>query len=449
LSKLDMNDLQVIERDTNTISDLFSGMTVSLFGAEPGTKIKIDVDRDLSATKTAIQDFVDAYNKVRELINQHSLRNADGTKSADAGALFGTSIISDLRTSLNAVIGGDTKGIDSDFSGLASIGVTFVDNNTVSDPKEKDTLQIDSTTLDKALTDNPDEIRRLFAFDLTSSDPNVVLLGFTGKTTYSPTGYTLNVGTLGTLHKDSAAVTSQTALLNTADSFNATTSGSFTINGATVTYDVTTDTLQSLATKINDASTTAATGVSARVVSGPNNTLLLSLNSTQAAISLSGDTGDLLAAMAVTANTDKLDFANIDGVGSGSNDGTVTVSGRTIEVTSESGAEGLKLFYNGSGSQSGISLDFTVGLAARLSAVLDKFVDTTSGSIKTESDNLDSQDKLAQTRIDEIDKRLDVYRNSLTQSFLAMETAVTTMNNLLDSLKSQFNAMTNSNGNSN
>lgn len=444
LSNLGVNNLQVIERSTNTISDLFGGMTVSLFGAEPGTTIKIDVDRDLSSTKTAVQNFVDAYNKVRQLINQHSLRNADGTKSADAGELFGTSIISDLRTALNTVIGGNTKGVTSDYAGLASIGITFVDNSTVSDSKDKDTLLIDTTKLDNALISNPDDIRRLFAFDLTSSDPNVVLLGFTGKTTYSATGYTLNVGTFGNLHKDSVGVTSKTALLNTASSFNATTSGSFTINGANVTYDVTTDTLESLATKINDASTTAGTGVSARVVAGSSNTFILSLNSTQNTISLSGDTGDLVAAMAVAANTSKLDSANIDGAANGAANGTTTVSGRTIEVANTSGAEGLKLFYNGSGSQSGISLNFTVGLAARLSGVLDHFVSTTEGSIKAEIDNLDGQDKLAKTRVDEIDKRLDVYRNSLTQSFIAMETAVTTMNNLLDSLKSQFTAMTNS-----
>ncbi|MEX0760170.1 MAG: flagellar cap protein FliD N-terminal domain-containing protein, partial [Tistlia sp.] len=45
---------QIIERSGNTINDLFTGITLSLFQAEVGTTIKIDVERDLSAVKTAV-----------------------------------------------------------------------------------------------------------------------------------------------------------------------------------------------------------------------------------------------------------------------------------------------------------------------------------------------------------------------------------------------------------
>jgi flagellar capping protein FliD len=333
----------------------------------------------------------------------------------------------------------------NDYAGLASVGIEFVDNDTVEDELDKDTLEIDTTTLDEALLNNPEDVRRLFAFDFTSSDNDVVLLGFSGKTTYAASGYTLNIGTFGTLHKDSAAITDQTALLNTASSFNATTSGSFTVNGALVTYDVTTDTLDSLVTKINDASTTAGNGVVATVIADSPTTVKLSLNSTQGAVTLAGDTGDLVAALNVTANTEKLDFANIGGAAPGTDNGTATVNGRTITVTSASGAEGLSLFYNGAGSESAITLDFTVGLSARLDALLGRFVDTLDGTIETEIDTLESQNETAQTRIDELDDRLVILRASLTARFIAMETAVTSMRQLLDSLQSQFEAFTSSN----
>ncbi|MGD9536943.1 MAG: flagellar filament capping protein FliD [Alphaproteobacteria bacterium] len=441
LAGLGTNNLQVIERNTNTISDLFAGMTVSLFGAEPGTTIKIDVDHDLTSVRGEIESFVEAYNEVRRLINEHSLRNADGTKAADAGVLFGTSIISDLRTALSSIIGSSTKGVSSDYAGLASIGISFIDNGNVEDALDKDTLKIDSAKLDEALISNPDEIRRLFSFELTSSNSNVVLLGYTGKTTYADTGYVLNVGTLGERNKDSAGVTSQTTLLNAAESFAAATSGSFTVNGALVSYDVTTDTLETLAAKINNASLSAGNGVTATIEAGPSNTVVLALSSSQSAITLDGDTGDLVAAMNVTANLDKIDSANIGGLADGSDDGSVTLSGRTITVTDASGAEGLRLFYNGTGSESAIDLNFTVGLAARLNAVIDRFVNSTDGTIQSELSAIQSQSEVAQARIDELDRRLALLRVSLTERFIAMETAVTTMNRLLESLRAQFNAM--------
>jgi flagellar capping protein FliD len=181
------------------------------------------------------------------------------------------------------------------------------------------------------------------------------------------------------------------------------------------------------------------------VIADSPTTVKLSLNSTQGAVTLAGDTGDLEAALNVTANTEKLDFANIGGAAPGTDNGTATVNGRTITVTSASGAEGLSLFYNGAGSESAITLDFTVGLSARLDALLGRFVDTLDGTIETEIDTLESQNETAQTRIDELDDRLVILRASLTARFIAMETAVTSMRQLLDSLQSQFEAFTSSN----
>ena len=444
LSGLEVNNLQIIERNTNTVSDLFTGVTVSLFGAESGTTIKIDIDRDLNSAKSDIQAFVDAYNSVRHLINEHSLRDESGQKSSEAGELFGMPVISDLRRAISTIVGGQTLGLSTAVSTLTAIGVNFVDNNAVTDELDKETLEIDATKLDEALINNPDAVRRLFAFDLTSSNPNVVLLGFNGKTTFSQTGYTLNVGTLGTLHQKSTGFTDGSALLNAATSFAATTSGSFTVNGATVTYDVTTDTVETLVAKINNATTTAANGVTARVVAGPSNTQVVVFDSSGNAVAVANDTGDLLAAMGVTPDTDKLDFANIGGAAGGASNGTATVSGRTIEVTDASGASGLRLFYRGTGSESSISLNFTVGIAARLSDVIDRFSDTTNGAIEAELDSISGQDEAAQLRIDAIDSRLAILRASLTERFVAMETAVTSMRRILESLKSQFAALTGS-----
>ncbi len=443
LGELSVDDALVIERATNTIDDIFAGLTVSLFAAEEGTTIKIDIERDLTALKTDISTFVEAFNDVRRLVNSHSkVETETGLAADDAGELFGMSILSEVKSSLAAFAGENVAGVTNDFSGLASIGITLVDNDTISDEFDANTLEINETALDSALLNNFDDIRRLFAFDFTSSDPDLVLLGFNNATSFSSTGYTLNVGAIGQLNHISGGVSDTSVTLDQAESFGATTSGSFTINGATVSYDVTTDTVDSLIASINNAMVAAGNGVTASLGSdGAGGTAIL-LNSTQSAITTANVSGDLHGLLNFQSDTSKLDSANIGGAADGSDDGTVTVNGKTMTVTDASGAEGLRLLYNGSGSESGITLNFTVGLAAQLSSVIEGFVNTTDGALQAEIASLEGQNIVAQERIDDTDARLALLRQSLTQRFVAMEAAVTSMNQVLESIRNTFAALT-------
>ena len=63
----------IVERAENTIDDLYEGITLSLFQAEVGTTIKFDVEQDLNGVKTAITDFVEAYNAVKVFANSQTL----------------------------------------------------------------------------------------------------------------------------------------------------------------------------------------------------------------------------------------------------------------------------------------------------------------------------------------------------------------------------------------
>jgi flagellar hook-associated protein 2 len=189
----------LIERNTNTINDLFAGVTLNLYQAEAGTTVKLDVEQDLTAVKTAVTSFVDAYNAVKQFVNQQNLTNEEtGGKSEDAGPLFGARTLNEVESTLSRLLGQGTSGVDSAFRVLAQIGVNFVDNDSLSDPLLADTLEIDESTLDEALLNNPEDVRRLFGFDMSTSDPRISLLGFTGNTTYDASGYTLNLTHDGT-----------------------------------------------------------------------------------------------------------------------------------------------------------------------------------------------------------------------------------------------------------
>lgn len=435
---LSINDDLVIERQTNTITDVVPGMTISLFQAEPGTAIKVDVENDLTTIKTAIQDFVTAYNDARVFINtQNQVDPTTGAKGDNSGVLFGNSVMNGLRDQLSDIIGLGTTGVSGAFSVLAQIGVNFVDNATLTDALQNDTLVVDETKLDATLISNIDDVRRLFTFDFSASDSNVSLLDRTGNTTFSASGYTLNIGTIGNFDQLTKTVTDKVATLDQATSAGATVTGSqsFKVNGTAVTYDIQVDNLQTLAQKINDA---AIAGVTATVVDDTSGSHI-AVNSATNPLTIDTDTGDVVSKLQFAPDANIIDSADINGVA-----GSVTISGRVLTATNATGADGLKLFYNGAGGVSGITLNFTTGAASQSFFALDGALDLTDGSIQGEVASLQGQNKLAQDRIDNIDLRLELQRQSLLDRFVAAEAALSQMNTLLTSIQQTFGVLTQS-----
>lgn len=190
------NDL-VVERSSNTVSDLFTGMTINLYQAEEGTKINLQVERDLNGVKDQVYAFVDAYNEMRRFYNEQNLTAADGTKSEDAGPLFGNSALKDMNSSLRDAINGDVEGLGIDFAALSAIGITLTSTATLTDPLDKETLQIDESKLNEALLNNFDDVRNLLSFRFTTDNADLSLVSFASTTGYKNGGYNLEVTVAG------------------------------------------------------------------------------------------------------------------------------------------------------------------------------------------------------------------------------------------------------------
>jgi flagellar hook-associated protein 2 len=323
----------VIERQSNTVDDVFGGVTLSLFKAEPGTTVKLDVERDLNQVKSAIVDFVDAYNELRLFINQQALTEVPEGDKTGAGVLADTSALSEIRARLSAAIGGAVQGNDATFTVLAQVGITLRGASTVADPLQANTLEIDETKLDDALLNQTDAVRELFAFQMSSSSPDVVSLGFDGDTHYSASGYQLNAAYRG------GAITS----------------------------------------------------------------------------------------------------ANLGGAADGSDDGSVSVDGNVLTVVAGP-AQGLKLLFTGAAPVSGVQIDLSIGLGTQIYHAADALADQTSGLIGGEIDSLEGQNELGTARIERLEEWLERERERLLERFVAMETALATMNRLLDSLRQQIDA---------
>lgn len=687
LSDLGVDNQQIITRSTNDITDLFSGVTLSLFAAEEGTTITLEIEQDLAAVKDQVGAFVDAYNAVRQYINQQNTVDPDtGLPSSDAGVLFGSPVLSDAKADLANLLGTGVEGVDSAFKVLAQIGIDFVDNSLQTDPSLQNTLEIDEAALNAALISNPDDVRKLFAFDFSASSSDFTLLGFTGNTAYNANGYTLNVAyeksydadavtstadytqvdaqtggpasdgigaiayssvtsgsafrysydsateqltltdltagtsqtvtvtsaidavagagldlgpgetadinfstlgvtvtlsgddgflrgtdiTTGTL--DTAGLPGTTTMTNgsvtlptsgmdkaTVDAlvaagaynpatglltlgitstgsgeahFDTATGISFAVDGGAVSADISATDLDdgsahSIGIYVNDgssdvlvgtvnfdalASTAAASGsvtvdlgtglfgetatysdsttvmsdyltysdgsfevrdasstllgtvnyttgdslddlaASISAISGVTATTTTSGNTftieikddANGALSFTGDTGGLVTALGISNKGDAIYSANIGGSADGADDGSVTVTGNTLTATDQTGAEGLQLFYSGGADISGVTLDYTVGVAAGMYHEMETMLSST-GPVDSEIDTLSDQNDNADDRIQQILARIEIQRESLLARFIAMETTLATANRIIDSIKQTTDALFNSN----
>ncbi len=193
LFDLGVDDERVIERSSNTIEDLFPGLTLELLNAEEGTTIRLETRRNNAQVVENITAFVEAYNGFKQFANQQTAIDPDTGLSSGA-PLFGEQALRDVETIASAAVGNgvSNQGSELTIQVLAQIGITFV-NNTVVQSDLRDTLRIDEAKLNDALLNNFDNVQRLFGFDLSSSDNRVSFLGLDGSPAYSQNGYTLDL----------------------------------------------------------------------------------------------------------------------------------------------------------------------------------------------------------------------------------------------------------------
>ena len=159
------------------------------------------------------------------------------------------------------------------------------------------------------------------------------------------------------------------------------------------------------------------------------------------AITLENDSDAFLTQHNIVDVGNTVFSANFDGAADGTDDGTATVASSIITATDQTGAEGLKVLYTGGADTSAIQIDFSIGVGASMFFELDLILDLTAGSIQGQIAVLEGRNTLAQDRIDSIDRRLVIQRDTLISRFIAAELALASMKNLLNSITQTFAAL--------
>lgn len=153
-SKISFNGLN-IERNSNTISDLVTGITLNLKSvmSEDDNDVSIDVSNDVSAVKSKVEEFITSFNDVYTFIKTNST-SQDGVRGVLLGDASASSLLSLLSSTAYSPISGLGSGT---INSLSEMGITFNTSTGLS--------ITDSAQLTNVLQDNIEEVEQMFVSD--------------------------------------------------------------------------------------------------------------------------------------------------------------------------------------------------------------------------------------------------------------------------------------------
>lgn len=149
-----------IQQASNSFTAI-QGVTVTLTAAQTAgdAPLKVTVAGDKSGTAANVQNFIDAYNKLRTTLDE--LTSTGSASSGTAAAAFASDAsVRALRSRLDNILRQDVGGVR-----LMDFGVN-------ADRSGK--LSLDSTKLEKAMTANPDALDTLFGSTSTTASSGVL-----------------------------------------------------------------------------------------------------------------------------------------------------------------------------------------------------------------------------------------------------------------------------------
>jgi len=143
-------DSQTVTRNSNSFSDVISGVTFNLVSAQPGTANTLAVASDTKTIKSDIQSFVTNYNTLIGVMK--GLSNYDISTKV-AGPLNGDSVVRGIEGSLRQARSAIVSGAGA-FSNLSSLGITL---------DKTGSLSIDDTALDANIANSLSDVKKFFS----------------------------------------------------------------------------------------------------------------------------------------------------------------------------------------------------------------------------------------------------------------------------------------------
>lgn len=413
---------------TNTVNSLIPGVSLNLLQAQPSKPVTLTVANDTDGTVKAVQDFVDTYNGIRDFLNEQTRYDSE---SKAAGALQGNRDAAALADELSAALAATVPGLNPNANRLSTVGIGF---------GEKGKLTFDSAKLTSALSGQngvtPTDVKKLFALSGTSDSPGVEFVFGGSKTKPSgATPYKVEVTTPATR----AVVLASTAAASSVIITPPNNSLSLKVNGllaSGVTLTPGTYTPETLVAMLQQ-----------RINAAPdlkNNYVSVGLDS-GGRIQIASQTYGSSSTVAITGGgaLGQLGFLGTE-TGTGTNvAGQFVVNGVTEAATGvgqaltgnggNANTDGLQVRASGTGTA---NVTVSQGLASRLGAVLNKYLDPSNGRLKAVNDVFASQTASIDKTISRQNDILASKTADLETKFAAMETAINSLKGIQNQLSS-------------
>jgi flagellar hook-associated protein 2 len=415
---------------TNQLNSLIPGVALNLVQADATKSITLTVSNDTEGVVKAIQGFVDAYNATVDFINSQS-RFDPATQQA--GVLLGNRDARGLVNELAAAVGATVPGLSSSANRLSSVGISFGDDGK---------LVLDQSRLSAAVNGQSGasfaDLKRLFTLSGSSNNPGVSFVLGTSNTRPSTTPYQVVV----TAPATRAVVTASgpvgaTIVLSPPNNalmlkLNGMAATGITLTPGTYTAEALVAMMQE---QINSAPALNGNLVTVGLDSSNRIQITSQLYGSGSQVSFAG--GDALPLLGFTGSesatgTDVAGHFVVDGV-------TESATGSKQILTGASGnpnTDGLQVRVTSS-TPTTAEVTVTQGIASRVQAVLNKYLDSNNGRLKMIDDAFQKQYDAIDKSISRQNETLRQKTESLARQFAAMESAV----NNLKGLQSQLAAL--------
>ena len=261
-----------IDRATNNISDLISGVTVNLLQdttTQANASFTINIAPDTNSISQGITAFTNAYNNFLTFYAQQTQFDSTTGAPATGAVLYSDTTLKNIYNTLTSQVNKLVGGL-----GLADVGVSFADTPATSTtPDVPNTLSVDSATLTNALTNNFANVEKVFGYNATSSSADLSI--YQGPNDGTISHFTINVsqstGTYTAQYTDASGNPqtvdlTESALGSTGGAISLTAPTTSGLNGLTLIYTgsgdetgITVSTTNGIANLISSFATTATT----------------------------------------------------------------------------------------------------------------------------------------------------------------------------------------------
>jgi len=423
---LNMNGIE-IKSDTTSVTGAIEGVSLDVTGLGNST---VTVSKNTAAISTAVGEFVKAYNDLNKTISGLTAYNADTRKG---GVLQGDASVRSIQSQLRRQIGSVLEGTGGKLNSLSQVGISF---------QQDGSLKLDSTKLNKAISENAGDIGSLFAAMGSTTDGLVKFDKSTAAT--KPGTYAVNItdlATRGTLASSTVLSGSTTIQPNTTwrvtlnQTDPVTESKTQEVKLTAGTYS-NADLAAMLRSAINGNAVFAGAGdtVESSVDGG-----ILSLSSSKygsmSNIAIEGLSGSSINSIFGTATPTKGSdvVGTIGGIAAKGN-------GQALTASENSGAAGIQVSITGGATGERGTVTFSQGFAYQLTNLAAGFIGKNS-LLTSKTDGLNASIKSIADQRSRFEARLEGIEKRYRAQFVALDTALASMQNTSTYLTQQLAAL--------